>query len=155
MLALPGAGRTSTCGVPEAFMDFAVSPILVPVDFSRHSELAIRYAMALASRLEASVALLHVVEEPVAAGTWGSFESKISCRSLSISRSPRSSSSKRQGEASSVLLVPQRVNRVERRGLPRRIEAKEDPNPRGDAERDHHGLRRHDRRPLHGARHGI
>jgi len=81
-------------------MDFAVSPILVPVDFSRHSELAIRYAMALASRLEASVALLHVVEEPVAAGTWGSFESKISCRSLSISRSPRSSSDKRQEKAS-------------------------------------------------------
>ena len=53
-------------------MNFAISRILVPVDFSPHSDLAFRYAMALASRLEASVELLHVVEDPIATGAWNS-----------------------------------------------------------------------------------
>lgn len=51
-------------------MNLAISRILVPVDFSRHSEAALHYAMALASGLGASVDLLHVVEDPVAAGAW-------------------------------------------------------------------------------------
>ena len=51
-------------------MTFAISRVLVPVDFSRHSEVALRYATALASRLGASVDLLHVVEDPIAAGAW-------------------------------------------------------------------------------------
>ena len=53
-------------------MNFAISRVLVPVDFSPHSELALRYATALAGRLGASVDLLHVVEDPIAAGAWGS-----------------------------------------------------------------------------------
>jgi len=53
-------------------MNFAISRILVPVDFSPHSDLAFRYATALASRLEASVELLHVVEDPIATGAWNS-----------------------------------------------------------------------------------
>jgi nucleotide-binding universal stress UspA family protein len=56
----------------EAFMSFAISRILVPVDFSAHSEAALRYATALASRLEASVQLLHVVDDPMATGPWSS-----------------------------------------------------------------------------------
>ena len=51
-------------------MDFAISRILVPVDFSPHSERALRYATALAGRHGASVYLLHVVEDPIAAGAW-------------------------------------------------------------------------------------
>ena len=50
-------------------MSVAVSHILVPVDFSPHSDLALRYAAELASRLEASVELLHVVDDPTATGT--------------------------------------------------------------------------------------
>jgi nucleotide-binding universal stress UspA family protein len=53
-------------------MNFAISRILVPVDFSPHSEHALRYAAAFAVRLDALVEVFHVVEEPVAAGAWGS-----------------------------------------------------------------------------------
>jgi len=53
-------------------MNFAISRILVPVDFSPHSELALRYATTLASRLGASVQLLHVVDDPMATGPWSS-----------------------------------------------------------------------------------
>ena len=53
-------------------MNFAASRILVPVDFSPHSELALRYATALASRLGASLEILHVVEDPIAPRAWGS-----------------------------------------------------------------------------------
>jgi nucleotide-binding universal stress UspA family protein len=53
-------------------MSFAISRILVPVDFSPHSEQALCYAAALAGRLDALVEMFHVVEEPVAAGAWSS-----------------------------------------------------------------------------------
>ena len=53
-------------------MNFAISRILVPVDFSPHSDHALRYAAAFAGRLDALVEILHVVEEPVAAGAWSS-----------------------------------------------------------------------------------
>jgi universal stress protein A len=51
-------------------MYLTISRILVPVDFSAHSEHALRYAVALASRLGASLYLLHVVDDPVATGAW-------------------------------------------------------------------------------------
>ncbi|OFW05225.1 MAG: hypothetical protein A3I61_10745 [Acidobacteria bacterium RIFCSPLOWO2_02_FULL_68_18] len=53
-------------------MQLSISRILVPVDFSAHSEVALQYAIALASRLAASLHVLHVVEDPVATGAWGS-----------------------------------------------------------------------------------
>jgi nucleotide-binding universal stress UspA family protein len=53
-------------------MNLAVSRILVPVDFSPHSELALRYAAALASRLEASVELLHVMDDRIGSPVWTS-----------------------------------------------------------------------------------
>lgn len=37
--------------------------ILVPVDYSRHAQLAVRYALEMAARWQAQVHLLHVVEE--------------------------------------------------------------------------------------------
>ena len=56
----------------KTVMNFAISRILVPVDFSPHSEHALRYAAAFAGRLDALVEIFHVVEEPAAAGAWGS-----------------------------------------------------------------------------------
>ena len=43
-------------------MNPIISRILVPVDFNPHSDLALRHVIPLASRLLASVHLLHVVE---------------------------------------------------------------------------------------------
>jgi nucleotide-binding universal stress UspA family protein len=51
-------------------MTEAITRILVPVDFSAHSEKAVRYATTLASRLGARVSLLHVVEDPFVTGAW-------------------------------------------------------------------------------------
>lgn len=68
-----GRGRRNTLRlVPtgETLMKFAVSRILVPVDFSAHSELALRYATALAGRLGAVVEIFHVVEDPIVTTAW-------------------------------------------------------------------------------------
>jgi universal stress protein A len=51
-------------------MDLAISRILVPVDFSPHSDVAVRYAAALAARLGASLELLHVADDPIAGVGW-------------------------------------------------------------------------------------
>jgi nucleotide-binding universal stress UspA family protein len=49
-------------------MGLTISRILVPVDFSAYSERALDYAIALAARLDASLHLLHVVEDPMVTG---------------------------------------------------------------------------------------
>ena len=51
-------------------MTESINRILVPVDFSAHSEKAIRYATTLANRFGAQVTLLHVVEDPFVTGAW-------------------------------------------------------------------------------------
>jgi nucleotide-binding universal stress UspA family protein len=51
-------------------MTESIRRILVPVDFSAHSEKAIRFAATLANRFGASISLLHVVEDPLVAGDW-------------------------------------------------------------------------------------
>jgi nucleotide-binding universal stress UspA family protein len=51
-------------------MTESITHILVPVDFSSHSDRAFRYALRLASRFGASVELLHVVDNPLVSGTW-------------------------------------------------------------------------------------
>jgi nucleotide-binding universal stress UspA family protein len=51
-------------------MTETITRILVPVDFSPHSEKAVRYAMTLANRFGARVSLLHVVEDPFVTGAW-------------------------------------------------------------------------------------
>ena len=47
-------------------MNGAIRRILVPVDFSAHSDRAVRYAATLAGQVGASVELLHVVEDLLA-----------------------------------------------------------------------------------------
>ena len=51
-------------------MNDSITNILVPVDFSAHSDRAFRYAATLAHRLGAKLALLHVVEDPLVTGAW-------------------------------------------------------------------------------------
>jgi nucleotide-binding universal stress UspA family protein len=51
-------------------MTESINRILVPVDFSAHSERAVRYATTLANRFGAQVTLLHVVEDPFVTGAW-------------------------------------------------------------------------------------
>ena len=48
----------------------AITRILVPVDFSDHSDLALRYATRLAERFNATMEVLHVVDDPFVAGAW-------------------------------------------------------------------------------------
>ena len=52
-------------------MNTTIRSILVPVDFSLYSDHAVAYAARLAKKLAASVELLHVVDDPVIAGAWG------------------------------------------------------------------------------------
>ena len=50
----------------------AINRILVPVDFSAHSDRAIEYALAMGKHFGACVELFHVVEDPFESGGWGS-----------------------------------------------------------------------------------
>jgi universal stress protein A len=52
-------------------MNTTIRNILVPVDFSPYSDHAVAYAARLAKKLDASIELLHVVDNPVIAGAWG------------------------------------------------------------------------------------
>jgi nucleotide-binding universal stress UspA family protein len=45
-----------------------INTILAPTDFSHHSERAVRYACALAERLDATLHLIHVLSEIIPAG---------------------------------------------------------------------------------------
>jgi universal stress protein A len=47
-----------------------ITHILVPVDFSTHSERALELAIAIAQRFGGSIELLHVVEDPFVSGAW-------------------------------------------------------------------------------------
>jgi nucleotide-binding universal stress UspA family protein len=49
-----------------------ITRILVPTDFSADADAAFRYALVLARKFDAPVHLLHVVEDPLAAGVWSS-----------------------------------------------------------------------------------
>ena len=50
----------------------AINRILLPVDFSAHSDRAIEYAMTIGTHFGACVELFHVVEDPFESGGWGS-----------------------------------------------------------------------------------
>jgi nucleotide-binding universal stress UspA family protein len=49
-----------------------IARILVPVDFSEHSDRAVEYAVAMGKHFGACVELFHVVEDPFESGGWGS-----------------------------------------------------------------------------------
>lgn len=51
-------------------MTETLNRILVPVDFSAHSEKAVRYATTIANKFGARVSLIHVVEDPFVTGAW-------------------------------------------------------------------------------------
>jgi nucleotide-binding universal stress UspA family protein len=51
-------------------MTESLNRILVPVDFSAHSEKAIRYATTLANKFGARLSLVHVIEDPFVTGAW-------------------------------------------------------------------------------------
>ena len=53
-------------------MTESITRILVPVDFSAHSEKAVRYGVTLGRICDAPVSLLHVVEDPFITGAWQS-----------------------------------------------------------------------------------
>src|SRR5947208_16505104 len=66
------AGR-KTATAPAEFMSplqFHIGKILVPVDFSEHSQKALRYALAFATQFDAEVLLVHIVEQMVYPGDW-------------------------------------------------------------------------------------
>ena len=51
-------------------MTESLNRILVPVDFSAHSNRAVNFATTLANKFGARVSLLHVVEDPFVTGAW-------------------------------------------------------------------------------------
>jgi len=51
-------------------LQFQIGKILVPVDFSEHSQKALRYALAFATQFDAEVTLVHIVEQMVYPGDW-------------------------------------------------------------------------------------
>ena len=66
------SGR-KTATVPAsaiAPVQFHIHKILVPVDFSEHSQKALRYALAFALQFDAEVTLVHIVEQMVYPGDW-------------------------------------------------------------------------------------
>jgi nucleotide-binding universal stress UspA family protein len=72
---IPGTGDALTAierrdALEETAMTEAITRILVPIDFSAHSDRALRYATTLADRLNATVEVLHVVEDPFVSGAW-------------------------------------------------------------------------------------
>jgi universal stress protein A len=70
-----GASRSSgrkAAAKPAALKPFPlrIKEILVPIDFSDQSREALRYALALAEKFQARVALVHIVEQLVYPGDW-------------------------------------------------------------------------------------
>ena len=49
-----------------------ITRILVPTDFSADADAALTYALGLAQAFGASIEVLHVVQDPLAAGVWSS-----------------------------------------------------------------------------------
>jgi len=68
-----------------------IKHILVPTDFNPDSEAALHYAADLARQLGASIHLLHVVEDPLAAGMWSStcYSSEIAGLQITLASDAR------------------------------------------------------------------
>lgn len=72
LVVMDKAGH-KTASAPAAVMaplQFHIGKILVPVDFSDHSQKALRYALAFAKQFDAEVTLVHIVEQMVYPGDW-------------------------------------------------------------------------------------
>jgi nucleotide-binding universal stress UspA family protein len=63
-----------------------ITRILVPTDFTGDAEAAFRYAVDLAKPFGAIVELLHVVEDPLAAGMWSAeiYTGEIAARQINL-----------------------------------------------------------------------
>jgi nucleotide-binding universal stress UspA family protein len=66
------SGRTTATAPAQAMapVQFHIRSILVPIDFSEHSQKALRYALAFATQFDAEVTLVHIVEQMVYPGDW-------------------------------------------------------------------------------------
>ena len=66
------AGRKKATAPASAMapLQIHIGKILVPVDFSEHSQKALRYALAFATQFDAEVVLVHIVEQMVYPGDW-------------------------------------------------------------------------------------
>lgn len=51
-------------------LQFAIKNIVVPVDFSECAQTAVRYALGMAAQFQATVTLVHVVEQIIYPGDW-------------------------------------------------------------------------------------
>jgi universal stress protein A len=51
-------------------LQFKISTILVPVDFSECAQTAVRYALGMAAQFDSEVTLVHVVEQIIYPGDW-------------------------------------------------------------------------------------
>ena len=72
LIVMDKSGR-KTASAPASAMaplQFHIGKILVPIDFSEHSQKALRYALAFAKQFEAEVTLVHIVEQMVYPGDW-------------------------------------------------------------------------------------
>jgi nucleotide-binding universal stress UspA family protein len=83
-----------------------ITRILVPIDFSAHSERALDHAAALAKTFGASVELLHVVEDPFAHGGWGS---EMYIPDITQTRQAAIEDAERQIEATRTAIADRRV----------------------------------------------
>ena len=69
-------------------MTATIKRILVATDFSLDSDAAVSYGLALAKTVHASIHLLHVVENPIAAGVWSSeiYTAEIAALQINLMR---------------------------------------------------------------------
>ena len=96
-----------------------LSRIIVPIDFSPHSEAALAWALELSLASGASVDLIHVVENPMAAGVWSSAMYTAEVQGLQINL-VRDATRRLRDFVPKVAGVPCRVRRHVRVGDPAR-----------------------------------
>jgi nucleotide-binding universal stress UspA family protein len=62
--------RAEAPAAPMAPVQLKIRHLLVPIDFSKLSEKALRYAVGIAGQFGAEITLMHVVEQVVTATDW-------------------------------------------------------------------------------------
>ena len=89
----------------------AINRILVPVDFSAHSDRAIEYTLTMGKHFGACVELFHVVEDPFESGGW---DLRSTCRTSTVSNNEPSTRQRRAWSAAAQRCRPE-VSRWSRR----------------------------------------